>query len=403
MDGLKSSSGHTRKIGVRRIALATSALACLGMANCTFLPAQGPSAADIVSAPTNGRSIPYAVVEINPATLNALKLRGFERLALSFPDKRLPPEPLISIGDVVMVTIWEASPGGLFSAPLLQGRISTGSNSATLPEQVVTREGEITVPYAGNVRVAGRTSREVQSILEAALKSKAIQPQVLVNVTHSVTNSATVGGEVTNGARVPLSVKGDRLLDVLAGAGGVRAPINETFVELTRGARTLRVPLTQVISHPSENIYIRPGDTLNFVRDPQTFVVYGAAGRNAEVPFDADGISLAQAIGKGGGLIDERSDPAGVFIYRSEVPSVAEALKPPGVTIAPDHPTPVIYHLDLRDPEGLFFAQKFRVANRDLIYIADSPSTNVQKVFAIIAGGTNALGAGASIASVAIK
>jgi hypothetical protein len=47
--------------------------------------------------------------------------------------------------------------------------------------------------------------------------------QVLVNVPRSVSNTVTVTGEVTNGARVPLSVKGDRVMDVIAAAGGIRA------------------------------------------------------------------------------------------------------------------------------------------------------------------------------------
>ena len=78
-------------------------------------------------------------------------------------------------------------------------------------------------------------------------------------------------------ARPPFG-KGDRLLDVIAAAGGVRAPVNETFVELSRGSPTSRVPLTRVIDNPSENIYLHPNDVVTLVRDPQTFIAYGATG-----------------------------------------------------------------------------------------------------------------------------
>ena len=37
-------------------------------------------------------------------------------------------------------------------------------------------------------------------------------------------------GEVANGARVPLSLDGDRIMDVIAAAGGYRSPVHETFV-----------------------------------------------------------------------------------------------------------------------------------------------------------------------------
>ena len=188
-----------------------------------------------------------------------------------------------------------------------------------IPEQIVGRDGGITVPYAGRVQVAGQTARAVQSTIEKALEGKAIQPQVLVNVVHPISDMVSVSGEVTMGARVPLSVKGDRLLDVVAAAGGVRAPVNETYVELSRGGKTWREPLSRIIENPRENIYMRPNDVLTLVREPQTFIAYGATLRDAEIPFEADGISLAQALAKAFGLQDNRSDASGVFVFRYEL------------------------------------------------------------------------------------
>jgi polysaccharide export outer membrane protein len=299
------------------------------------------------------------------------------------------------------VTIWEASAGGLFSAPLISDKMSAGSNSATIPEQVVGRDGAITVPYAGRVHVAGRTTRAVQGDIEHALEGKAIQPQVLVNVMRAISNTVTVGGEVAAGARVPLSVKGDRLLEVIAAAGGVRAPVNETFVELSRGATTSRVPLSRVIANPRENIYLRPDDVVTLVRDPQTFIAYGAAGRNAEIPFEADGINLAQALAKAGGLDDNRSDPQGVFIFRYEPASIARALRPDSPLIVPGRLTPIVYRLNLRDANSLFVEQNFRIANRDLIYVSNAPFTEVEKVMSVVTGTLSTASSAATVAGTA--
>jgi len=278
---------------------------------------------------------------------------------------------------------------------------SVGSNAAHIPEQVVGRDGGVTVPYAGRIQVTGKTTRAVQAAIEQALERKAIQPQVLVNVTHPISNSVSVGGEVASGARVPLSVKGDRLLDVLAAAGGVRAPVNETFVELSRGSKTTRMPLLAIINRPAENIYLHPNDVLTLVRDPQTFLAYGATGRNEEIPFNADGISLAQALAKAGGLQDNRSDPQGVFVFRYEKPSVLRSIRPESPFASGIQAAPVVYRLNLRDPNSLFLEQSFPVANRDLIYVSNSPSTDVQKVFAIIGGGIGTIGAAGGVAAAA--
>jgi polysaccharide export outer membrane protein len=52
---------------------------------------------------------------------------------------------------------------------------------------------------------SGRTPAEIERDVLAGLAGKAIEPQVLVTVTRSLSNAVTVTGEVTNGARIPLS------------------------------------------------------------------------------------------------------------------------------------------------------------------------------------------------------
>src|SRR5690606_27875143 len=115
---------------------------------------------------------------------------------------------------------------------------------------------------------------------------------------------------------------GDRLLDVIATAGGIRAPVNETFVQLSRGGRTVRVAMSRIVGDPRENIFMRPDDVVTLVRDPQKVVLYGATGRNAEAAFEADQMSLAEGLAKAGGLLDHRADPGGVFVLRYEQPAI---------------------------------------------------------------------------------
>ena len=98
----------------------------------------------------------------------------------------------------------------------------------------------MTVPYAGRVQVAGRTQQQVEAAIVDRLRGKAIEPQALVNVSRNVSNTVTVTGEVSNGSRVPLTLRGDRIMDVIAAAGGYRSPVHETFVSLTRGGRARR-------------------------------------------------------------------------------------------------------------------------------------------------------------------
>ena len=346
----------------------------------------------------------YILVDINPTTIEALKRRGFGSFYSQFGDHKISTESVIGVGDGVTVTIWEAGAGGLFSgsgsaATTVVNSVSTGANSATIPEQFVGRDGGISVPYAGRVHVAGKTTRDVQKVIEQALEGKAIQPQVLVNVTHPVSSSVEVNGEVVTGAQVPLSVKGYRVLDVIALAAGVKYPVNEDFVELSRGSRTARIPLITIVNNPRENIYLHPDDAITLVHDPQTFIAYGALGQIAEIPFQADGITLAQALSKAGGLLDSRSDMRGVFVFRYEPELVARRLDPNNPLVERERLTPVVYRLDLSDPNSLFLEQRFQIANRDVIYVSNSPSTELQKVFNVVSGAFAPVSAGAGVVS----
>jgi polysaccharide biosynthesis/export protein len=357
-------------------------LLALLAAGCSSIPNSGPSASD-VQAEQTAPVQRFELVDLDMNVARALGQRRADKSISSFGDYRPSTQLRIGIGDEVVVTIWEAAAGGLFSAPLVAEKFTAGSKSATIPPQVVDRDGTITVPYAGAVHVAGQTPREVQDVVEKALEGKAIQPQVLVDVPQSPGNTATVLGEVVAGRRVPLSVKGDRVLDVVAEAGGVRAPVSESFVELTRGDRTARVALSRVVNDHREDIYVRPGDVLTVVRDPQTFIAYGATNRNSEIPFDAEGINLNQAIAKAMGLSDDRADPNGVFVFRFEPERIARSLRPDSQLIQPGKLTPFVYRLNLHDPNSLFVAQAFPIFNHDVLYVSNAPLTDVAKVLQI--------------------
>jgi polysaccharide biosynthesis/export protein len=401
--------------------VAIGLLAALSTASCTYLPGSGPSADAVVAgadvATDQGVFARYEVVDLDAAALGVLRGRPASSLLSSFGDHRPSLEPAIGVGDIVAVTIWEAGSGGLFSGPLIADRFSSGSKSATIPEQVVARDGSISVPYAGRIAVAGLKPLDVQHKIEEALAGQAIQPQVLVSVVSPLSSSVTVIGEAANagpsvasrtgaatvgGGRVALSARGDRLLDVIAASGGVRAAVNETFVRLSRGPRTATVALAAIVGNPRENIYLRPGDTITLVRDPQTFLALGATGASFEIPFAAEGITLAQALAKAGGLRDLQADPAGVFVFRFEPEALVRRLRPQSPLLgAGAGVVPVVYRVNLRDPNALFLTQAFRMGNRDMVYVSNAPFTELGKVLGVFSTAATPLAAAASVYSVA--
>jgi polysaccharide biosynthesis/export protein len=354
-----------------------------GLAGCSTLPTAGPTVRDVEHQAIEANQTRFDLIDIDDHVVATLLAQPSETFRTRFGNYGKPPEPKIGIGDAISVTIWEAAGGGLFGASPTE-HLTAGSRSVTIPDQVVARDGGISVPFAGRVPVAGHSLLEVQHTVEQRLAEKAIEPQVIVSITKSVTNSATVAGEVVNGARVPLSVSGDRLLDLIALAGGAKAPVYATFVRLSREGVTVTIPMETLVSEPAENIYAWPGDVLTLVQVPQTFSVLGATGQNAQVPFGAEKITLVQALAKAGGLLDQRSDPSGVFLFRYEPAAVVGALSAPVLATGPEGTSPVVYRLDLSDANAYFLAQRFPVDDKDIIYVANAPLNELQKFFTLL-------------------
>jgi polysaccharide export outer membrane protein len=282
------------------------------------------------------------------------------------------------IGDVVSVTVFEAGVGGLF-IPVEAG-VRPG-NFITLPNQSVDTHGNITVPYAGPIQAKGRTVVQVQEAIVNSLKSRALEPQAVVALVEQRASSISVLGEVGAPSRFPASASGERLLDAITRAGGPKNPGYDTWVMLDRDGRQATAPFAALINQPTNNIYVRPQDTIYVFTQPQTFVALGASGQQGHYPFGAWRLSLAEAIAKAGGLNDNLADPASVFVYRGEPRRVAEQL---GIDCGPytGPIVPVIYNLNLRDPAGYFIATKFEMRSKDVVFASNAPSVEGTKLLA---------------------
>ncbi len=383
--------------------------AVLMLAGCGTLPSSGPSVSEVRSAAAEDAASNYLLVDVDLRSLDQLStLRPtgmYDSFGNAGPSAGSAPDLRIGVGDTVSVSIWEVGGSGLFSsagaavsaASGTVGGAAVGASSSTIPGQIVSADGAITVPFAGRIRVAGMTPAAAENAIRARLEGKAVEPQVVVTVISSVSGSVSVMGEVTGGARIPLSVRGDRLLDVIAAAGGIRTAVHETTIQLTRDNRTASAPLQALLDDPRENVYARPGDVITVSRETRTFTVLGAAGQNAELPFTSAIMTLAQAMGRSGGLIDSRSDAEGVFIFRYEQPTIARGLDPRSSLSERGQAVPVVYRLDLTDPRGYFYAQRFALRSGDVIYVSNAPMTELQKVFSLFGTLTSPIltGAGA--------
>jgi len=350
----------------------------------SWLSSSGPNYAQVDKAPAAQQISGIRIVDVNDDVARRLILSRKQSLFSEIFVTSSPALYVIGAGDVVEVSIWEAPPAALFGGAAIETRSSAATTRVTtLPEQMVNSDGKINIPFAGQVTAAGRSTLQIETEIEQRLKGKANQPQVLVRVIRNNTSNVTVVGEVSSSTRMPLTARGERLLDALAAAGGVRQPVSKMTLQITRGSQVQALPLDTIIRDPNQNIVLQPGDVITSLFQPLSFTVLGATGKNEEVNFEAQGISLAQALARAGGLQDARADAQGVFIFRFES---ADALDPAGQAPAttPEGKIPVIYRVDLKNPATFFVAQSFPIENRDVLYVSNAPAAELQKFLNIV-------------------
>ena len=347
------------------------------------IPTSGPSRAQVVEQNAAVAS-PIPVVDIDDAQARRVMASGKRnRFGDLFGEGRVSGH-LIGAGDVLEVSIWEAPPATLFGSSGVDPRLGSGTSRVTsFPEQMVTAGGTINVPFAGTVTAAERSPQQIEAEIVKRLAGKANQPQVMVRVTRNATSNVTVVGEVTQSVRMPLTAKGERLLDALASTGGMRQPVGKITIQLSRGGKVESMPLDAIIQDPKQNILLQPGDVLTALFQPNSFTALGASNKNEEINFEAQGITLAQALGRIGGLQDSRADAMGVFVFRFEDPSSFPG-EGKDLPRTPEGKVPVVYRADLKNPATFLVAQNFPVRNKDVLYIANAPAAELQEFLNIL-------------------
>lgn len=368
-----------------------SSLACvvsaLSLAGCATFPGwlstSGPSRTQVVQEKDSAGIEGIQLLQVSDSLARKLaKNKKLGKLSEVFPSSGTN-NYLIGPGDVLEITIWETPPAMLFGASSIDPKSeSMTAQPVSLPSQMVAPEGTIYVPFVGNVPVVGRTTSEIEAEIAKQLRGKANQPQVLVRVSKNNTSIVTVVGEVNNNTLISLTPKGERLLDALAAAGGAKQAVTRMALQLSRDGVSAAMPLDAIIRDPKQNIPLKPGDVITALYQPQSYSVLGATGKNEEISFEAQGISLAQALARSGGLADDRADARGVFVFRFEDSRLVD--KSASVAKTVDGTVPVVYEVNLRDPASFFVTQNFPIQNGDIIYVANSPAAEFQKFLRLV-------------------
>ena len=343
--------------------------ACLSLVSgCAALPQAGPVGKTIVREGDRGA---FNLVEVNAgAALPA---------APAAPDYA-PLSPsgasdlgAIAPGDVISVIYYEvgarvfsggaSAPGSAFDPAAKEQRVG--------PIEV-DQAGLIRLPYTGTLRAAGRTPTELARDVEASLRGKSENPQVVVRLETANGSSVIVGGEIGSPGRVRLTGAHEKLLDIINLAGGHRGSAADILVQINRQGTVSEVPLEDLTYANVGGTPMEPGDRVELLRQQRSYSVLGSANKVNQYDLPLRRFSLVQALALSGGPNENLADPAAVFVFRFEKSGENGTVRP------------VVYHFNMLKPASYFLGQQFFLTDKDVIYVAGAEANQPSKLLQII-------------------
>ena len=344
------------------------------LAGCASLPVSGPTGTEIRHAaiPKAGQ-FPFALVEVETASgLPSPPVVPASTLVA------VPPRPtdLIGPGDVLNIKVYAAGVS-LFGTALHTAAVAgsaaadASSTAERLPAVRVDDYGYIKVPFVGRLRAAGRTAAELQAAIQNGLRGMSQDPQVLVSIEQSITNSVILAGEVAHPGRLVLSTNRESLVDAIALAGGYRGSAKDTIARVQRDGQSFEIRLSDLLDMPQEDVQIVPGDRITLVSRPQSFSVLGAPNKADEMVFPRSRLTLAEAVALAGGANPNAGDAGAIFVFRY-VPLVTGTEQP------------TVYHLNMMRPGAYLLSQRFLMQDGDVLYIGNARANQPAKFIQLL-------------------
>lgn len=350
------------------------------VASCSSLPVSGPTGLQIEHAAREstaaGSPLPFRIVEVADGS-EIPPAPTVPRSRLVVPTA--PPTDLIGPGDVLNITVYEAGvslfghgatriSGSTTPSTALAGGVASGETTEAehVPGVRVDDEGYIRFPFVGRMHAAGRTTSELQAAIRNRLSGMSQDPQVMVSIGQSISDSVVLAGEVAKPGRFVLSTNHETLNQTIALAGGYRGDPKDLVARVQRNDGLFEIRLSDLLDTPDRDLPIAAGDTITLVSRPQSFSALGAANRTEQIRFPKGRISVAEAVALAGGANPEAGDAAAIFLFRY-------------VSTSGGTEEPIVYHLNLMRAGAYLLAQRFMMRDGDILYIGNARANQLTK------------------------
>ena len=345
------------------------------LAGCSTLPSSGPTAGEINRGLKDQNEIGFRIIDIDGPLVDKINTDAAAADAAQPTLSSLAQDgrnDVVGPGDDLAIGIYEVGVSLFGSSEGAGGVIDPAARAQTFPDVLVAGDGTIKLPYIGSLKVEGHTPAEIQAMIVRGLKGKSQSPQALVVIKSNIASTVYVAGDVHQPGRYNLSLQRERLLDAIALAGGATNSAEDTVVRFNRGPKFLEERLGRIRSGAADDLMLIPGDRVELLKRPRSFISLGATGKVEQTDFETGDLSLAEAVARAGGPTDSVADPSAVFLFRYKPAAPGEQEKP------------IIYRLNMLQPASYFLSQRFAIRDKDVVYIANAAANRPAKMVSII-------------------
>ncbi len=347
---------------------------CLGLAACNAPRGAGFRSEVLAARTDSGESVAdFALFSVTRASLPLIN--GWPHFGTKSYDwirhANQPASLLISPGDVLNISIWDADDNSLLIAP--------GSRVANLQNMQVGSDGRIFLPFVGNMKLSGMSVSTARERIQEMLLNTVPSAQVQLSVVPGRANTATVVSGVRAPGVFPLVDRNVSLLSLIGAGGGVIDSVKNPQVRLFRGSKAYGIGLDLLFEDPTLDTIVQGGDRIVITDDDRYFLSLGAASKEALHPFLKADVTALDAMSIVGGVAAVRANPQAILILRDYPASAVRPVPPAGDGAEPvlslEGPPQdrVVFTIDLTKADGLFSAGQFQIQSGDLVYVTESP------------------------------
>jgi polysaccharide export outer membrane protein len=333
-------------------------------AGCESIPGDGPWMGGAQSKSTE--QLPFDVVALTPE--NVAPYRPVGRAAQPPAGTTIAataPKVFVSPGDVLRIRMFEPYAGGILP--------TMDNPAAEMGLRWVGSDGTVNVPFAGPVRVAGLDLHQIQDRIVLALGNKARNPQVVVELATERFNFVMVSGDVNSPGNVSLIDGVRSVVDAVGRRGGLVEPADPIHTEVVvrrRGNIVLKAQYAELLA--GGDMPIEKGDEIVVRPNVREYTALGATTKPGNQKILRSGMTLMEALGQVGGLVDRRANRSGVFVFRfadqsSATPAISK-----------------VFVLNLNEPQSIFIAQQFAIQPKDVLYVTNSPVYDYNRIIQVL-------------------